>query len=253
MALLDVNGLNKSFGGLQAVNNASLTVEEGRTHAIIGPNGAGKSTFLNLVIGNLEADSGNVMFQGKSLLGMRPHQVNQEGVVRVFQSPQIYSEMTLLENTTIGALAKRDGTFVMNFFQHPRRRKECVETAEQALDSVNLLHLADEEAINLSYGDKRRLELAICLSQKPKLLLLDEPTAGMSQQETQSTIDLLKKLSKDEDMTQVIIEHDMHVVFSLAEHLTVLHQGAVISDGTPEEVKNDPKVIEAYLGGVEEL
>ena len=253
MALLEVNSLNKSFGGLQAVNNASLTVEEGRTHAIIGPNGAGKSTFLNLVIGNLESDSGTVMFQGKSLIGMRPHQVNQEGVVRVFQSPQIYPEMTLIENATIGALAKRDGTFAMNFFQHPRRRKECVATAEQALESVSLLQLAEEEAINLSYGDKRRLELAICLAQKPKLLLLDEPTAGMSQQETQSTIDLLKQLSKNEDMTQVIIEHDMHVVFSLAEHLTVLHQGTVISDGTPLEVKNDPKVIEAYLGGVEEL
>jgi len=161
--------------------------------------------------------------------------------------------MTLLENTTISALAKRDGTFAMNFFQHPRRRKECVETAEQALESVNLSHLAEEEAINLSYGDKRRLELAICLSQKPKLLLLDEPTAGMSQQETQSTIDLLKKLSKNEDMTQVIIEHDMHVVFSLAEHITVLHQGAVISDGDPQSVKDDPAVIEAYLGGAEEL
>lgn len=253
MALLEVNKLNKSFGGLQAVNNASLSVEEGRTHAIIGPNGAGKSTFLNLVIANLEADSGTVTFRGKSLLGLRPHEVNQHGVVRVFQSPQVYPEMTLLENTTISALAKRDGNFAMNFFQHPRHRKECIATAEEALESVKLLHLAEEEATNLSYGDKRRLELAICLSQKPKLLLLDEPTAGMSQQETQSTIDLLKELSKNEDMTQVIIEHDMHVVFSLAQHITVLHQGTVISDGEPQAVKDDPAVIEAYLGGADEL
>lgn len=253
MAVLDVKNLNKAFGGLQAVNNASLTVEDGRTHAIIGPNGAGKSTFLNLVIGNLEPDTGTVMFQGENLVGLQPHHINQKGVVRVFQSPAIYPEMTLLENTTISALAKRDGTFSFNFFQHPRKRKDVVATAEEALDYVDLLDKAQEEAINLSYGDKRRLELAICLAQKPKLLLLDEPTAGMSQAETQSTIDLLKRLGSRGDMTNVIIEHDMHVVFSLAQHVTVLHQGAVISDGDPQSVKDDPAVIEAYLGGADEL
>ena len=220
---------------------------------MIGDNGAGKSTFLNLVIGSLKADSGSVMFMGESLLGLEPHNINQKGVVRVFQSPAIYPEMTLLENATVSALAKRDGIFSFNFFQHPRRRKDAVATAEEALDYVDLLDKAHEEGINLSYGDKRRLELALCLAQKPKLLLLDEPTAGMSQAETQSTIDLLQKLGSRGDMTNVIIEHDMHVVFSLAQHITVLHQGAVISDGDPQSVKDDPAVIEAYLGGAEEL
>ena len=253
MPLLEVRNLNKSFGGLKAVNNASLTVKEGRTHAIIGPNGAGKSTFLNLIISNLDADSGQVIFNGRDIVDLKPHLVNQLGIVRVFQSPSIYPEMTLLENATISALAKRDGSFSFNFFQHPRKRQDAIAAAEEALTNVDLIDKAYEEAVNLSYGDKRRLELAICLAQKPKLLLLDEPTAGMSQAETQLIINLLNKLTGFGEMTQVIIEHDMHVVFSLAKHVTVLHQGTVISDGNPEEVKNDPKVIEAYLGGVEEL
>ncbi len=253
MALLEVKKLYKSFGGLQAVNNANLTVEEGRAHSIIGPNGAGKSTFLNLIIGNLKPDSGTVVFQGENLVGLEPYDINQKGVVRVFQSPSVYSDMTLLENTTISALAKRDGKFSLNFFQHPKKRKDAIAVAEEALDNVDLLDKAHEEASNLSYGDKRRLELAICLAQKPKLLLLDEPTAGMSQAETQSTIDLLKRLASKGEMTKVIIEHDMHVVFSLADHITVLHQGTVIADGSPQQVKDDPAVIEAYLGGVEEL
>ncbi len=253
MPLLEVKKLNKSFGGLQAVDNASLRVEEGRAHSIIGPNGAGKSTFLNLIIGSLKADSGSVEFQGENIAGLAPYDINQKGIVRVFQSPSVYSEMTLLENATISALAKRDGKFSINFFQHPSKRKDAIETAQEALEYVDLIDKAEEDAVNLSYGDKRRLELAICLAQKPKLLLLDEPTAGMSQAETQSTIDLLKRLGNRGDMTMVIIEHDMHVVFSLAKHITVLHQGAVISDGDPQSVKDDPTVIEAYLGGADEL
>lgn len=252
MALLEVNGLTKSFGGLKAVNDATLHVEEGRSHSIIGPNGAGKSTFLNMLIGRLKPDEGEVTFNGKSLLGLQPHEINQRGVVRVFQSPAIYPEMTVLENVTVATLAKRDGTFKFNFLELPMRRKEAVAAAEEALAEVEMADAHDTEAKNLSYGNKRRLELAMCLAQKPKLMLLDEPTAGMSQSDTAETIELLKKLGSRGDMTLVIIEHDMNVVFSLAEHITVLHQGAVIADGTPEEVKNSEEVQEAYLGGMDE-
>ena len=252
MALLEVNNLTKSFGGLMAVNNAGLSVEEGRPHSIIGPNGAGKSTFLNMIIGNLTPDRGEVVFQGQSLLGLSPQDINQRGVVRVFQSPAIYPEMTVLENVTVATLAKRDGSFKFNFLELPGRRRDAVEAAEAALTEVEMADKLHEEARNLSYGNKRRLELAMCLAQKPKLLLLDEPTAGMSQADTHATIDLLKKLGQRGDMTKVIIEHDMNVVFTLAEHITVLHQGGVIADGSPEEVRNSAAVQEAYLGGMDE-
>ena len=252
MALLEVEGLSKSFGGLMAVNNAGLRVEEGRAHSIIGPNGAGKSTFLNMIIGRLTPDKGTVTFDGQSLLGLAPHEINQRGVVRVFQSPAIYPEMTVIDNVTVATLAKRDGTFRFNFLELPLRRKAALEAAEEALAEVDLQDKLEVEARNLSYGDKRRLELAICLAQKPKLLLLDEPTAGMSQGETAATIELLQKLGRRGDMTKLIIEHDMHVVFTLAEHITVLHQGAVIADGPPEEVRNSKQVQEAYLGGMDE-
>ncbi|MCA9838065.1 MAG: ABC transporter ATP-binding protein [Trueperaceae bacterium] len=252
MALLEVKGLSKSFGGLMAVNNAGLTVEEGRPHSIIGPNGAGKSTFLNMIIGRLKPDKGSVLFSGQSLIGLQPQQINQRGVVRVFQSPAIYPEMTVLENVTVSTLAKRDGTFKFNFLERPLKRKDAVTAAEEALTEVDLIGQQHEEAKNLSYGNKRRLELAMCLAQKPRLLLLDEPTAGMSQSDTIATINLLQKLGKNGEFTKVIIEHDMHVVFTLAEHITVLHQGTVIADGSPDEIKNSEIVQEAYLGGMEE-
>ena len=235
-----------------AVNNAELTVEEGRAHSIIGPNGAGKSTFLNMIIGSLTPDNGTVTFNGQSLLGLNPHEINQRGIVRVFQSPAIYPEMTVIDNVTVATLAKRDGTFKFNFLELPARRRAAVAAAEEALTEVEMIDKWDEEAKNLSYGNKRRLELAMCLAQKPKLLLLDEPTAGMSQGDTAATIELLQKLGKRGDMTKVIIEHDMHVVFTLAEHITVLHQGGVIADGSPEDIKNSATVQEAYLGGMDE-
>lgn len=235
-----------------AVNNAGLTVEEGRAHSIIGPNGAGKSTFLNMIIGRLKPDTGTVTFSGQSLLGLSPQEINQRGVVRVFQSPAIYPEMSVIDNVTVATLAKRDGTFKFNFLERPARRRTAVAAAEQALTEVEMEDKWDEEARNLSYGNKRRLELAMCLAQKPKLLLLDEPTAGMSQSDTAATIALLQKLGKRGDMTKVIIEHDMNVVFTLAEHITVLHQGGVIADGSPDEIKNSPVVQDAYLGGMDE-
>ena len=251
MALLEVKNLSKSFGGLMAVNKAHLSVEAGRAHSIIGPNGAGKSTFLNMIIGSLTPDEGSVTFEGRSLLGLSPQAINQRGIARVFQSPAVYPDMTVLENVTVATLAKRDGSFGFNFLELPGRRTGAVAAAEAALVDVELQDKRFEEAKTLSHGDKRRLELAICLAQKPKLLLLDEPTAGMSQGDTAATTELLKTLAAKGDMTKVIIEHDMHVVFSLAEHITVLHQGSVIADGPPDAVKNSAAVQEAYLGGME--
>ena len=248
MALLEVAGVSKRFGGLAALQDVKLDVAVGSIHAIIGPNGAGKSTLLNVLTGRIAPDRGSVVFDGESVLGVSPHEINQRGIARVYQTPEIFPEMTLLENVAIAALAARDGSFRFNLFQHPRRLKGIADEAEAALADVGLGRSAGMEARHLSRGDKRRLEMAICLAQKPRLLLLDEPTAGMSQHETQGTVELLKRISGN-GMTKLIIEHDMHVVFSLSDRITVLHQGRVIADGTPEAIRADDAVQEAYLGG----
>ena len=247
MSILQVKEVSKSFGGLRALNNVNLEVEEGTVHAIIGPNGAGKSTLLNCFVGKLEPDTGSVMFNGVSLLGIKPYEINQAGVARVFQTPEIFGEMSLIENVMIPAFASHDGAFNLNAWQRTSDRKGVREEAEKILDDVGLLDQRDTLANALSRGDKRRLEMAMCLIQKPKLLLLDEPTAGMSRADTNNTIDLLKRVG--EGITKVVIEHDMHVVFSLAEKISVLAQGTVIAEGAPDEIKGDPRVQEAYLGG----
>ena len=248
MAILEVSDVNKSFGGLHALNDVFLNVNEGDVHAIIGPNGAGKSTLLNCFVGRLTPDSGSVTFNGQSLLGLKPHEINQTGVVRVFQTPEIFEDLSLLDNVMIPAFATADGPFAMNMWHRVSRRKDVCEEAEHILEDVGLADQRHVVCSSLSRGDKRRLELAMCLIQHPKLLLLDEPTAGMSRADTNNTIDLLKKIG-ERGITKIVIEHDMHVVFSLATKISVLAQGTVIAEGTPDEIKGDPKVQEAYLGG----
>jgi len=248
MSLLTVRNVNKRFGGLKALDEVNLTVEAGTVHAIIGPNGAGKSTLLNCFVGRLDPDTGSVDFDGVSLLGMKPHQINQVGVSRVFQTPEIFGDLSLVENVMLPAFASRDGSFRLNAWAAIRRENDLHEKAMARLDDVGLAKQAGSIASQLSRGDKRRLELAMCLIQQPKLLLLDEPTAGMARADTNATIDLLKVIAS-QGITMVVIEHDMHVVFSLASTISVLAQGTVIAEGEPNEIKGNPKVQEAYLGG----
>ena len=248
MGILEVKDVGKRFGGLQALSNVQLNVAENTVHAIIGPNGAGKSTLLNCLIGKLIPDSGSVMFDGQSVLGRTPFEICQMGISRVFQTPEIFGDLSVLENMMIPIFAKRDGSFEMNGISSVFSQKDILEKAEEMLEDMNLSDKRHMHAASMSRGDKRRLEIAMCLSQNPRLLLLDEPTAGMARADTNNTIDLLKRIKEERDITIAIIEHDMHVVFSLAERITVLAQGTPLVEDVPENIKGHPKVREAYLG-----
>ncbi|MEL7299229.1 MAG: ABC transporter ATP-binding protein [Pseudomonadota bacterium] len=248
MGILEVKNVGKRFGGLQALSEVNLSVAENSVHAIIGPNGAGKSTLLNCLVGKLIPDTGSVMFDGNSVLGRSPHEINQMGISRVFQTPEIFGDLTVLENVMIACFAKRDGSYKLSAFGAVRKENDIHEMAQHILDDVNMLEKSGMHAASLSRGDKRRLEMAMCLSQEPRLLLLDEPTAGMARADTNNTIDLLKTIRDRRNITMCIIEHDMHVVFSLAERITVLAQGTPLVEETPDNIKGHPKVREAYLG-----
>ncbi len=248
MGILEVKDVNKRFGGLQALGNVNLSVAENSVHAIIGPNGAGKSTLLNCLVGKLIPDTGSVMFDGQSVLGRAPYEINQMGISRVFQTPEIFGDLTVFENVMIPCFAKRDGAFRMHAIEKVENERDLIEKAESMLEDMNMIDKRHMNAASLSRGDKRRLEIGMCLSQQPRLLLLDEPTAGMARADTNNTIDLLKQIKDERDITIAIIEHDMHVVFSLAERITVLAQGTPLVEDSPENIKGHPKVREAYLG-----
>jgi branched-chain amino acid transport system ATP-binding protein len=253
MGILEVKNVNKRFGGLQALGNVNLSIAENTVHAIIGPNGAGKSTLLNCLVGKLIPDTGSVMFDGQSVLGRKPYEINQMGISRVFQTPEIFGDLNVMENMLIPCFAKRDGAFSMHAIGSIDSEQDVVEKAKKMLEDMNLYEKRDMHASSMSRGDKRRLEIAMCLSQEPRLLLLDEPTAGMARADTNNTIDLLKQIKEERDITIAIIEHDMHVVFSLAERITVLAQGTPLVEDTPDNIKGHPKVKEAYLGETQEV
>jgi len=248
MSILEVKNVGKRFGGLQALSDVNLSVKENSVHAIIGPNGAGKSTLLNCLVGKLIPDTGSVMFDGKSVLGRAPYEINQMGISRVFQTPEIFGDLTVLENMMIPCLAKRDGAFELNAIAAVMSQRDILDRAEAMLVEMNMADKRHMHAASLSRGDKRRLEIGMCLSQEPRLLLLDEPTAGMARADTNNTIDLLKQISDERDITIAIIEHDMHVVFSLANRITVLAQGTPLVEDDPQNIRGNPKVREAYLG-----
>ncbi|MGR3621824.1 ABC transporter ATP-binding protein [Pseudophaeobacter sp.] len=248
MGILEVKNVGKRFGGLQALGDVNLSVKENTVHAIIGPNGAGKSTLLNCLVGKLIPDTGSVMFDGQSVLGRKPYEINQMGISRVFQTPEIFGDLSVLENMMIPCFAKRDGAFALNAIPAVLGQKDVLEKAEQMLEEMNMADKRHMNAASMSRGDKRRLEIGMCLSQEPRLLLLDEPTAGMARADTNNTIDLLKEIKEQRDITIAIIEHDMHVVFSLADRITVLAQGTPLVEDDPQNIRGNPKVREAYLG-----
>lgn len=242
--ILETHDLMKDFGGFVATNHVSLQLEEGERHAIIGPNGAGKTTFFNLITGHLRPTGGTVRFEGKDITGMVPHKVVRLGLARSFQRINIYPRMTVFENVQVACIARDHKHFKLFTLGEPQNREDTADL----LDLVGLDTEAEEIAGELSYGKQKQLELAIALAENPRVLLLDEPTAGMSPQETTEAIALVDRITKERNLTLLFTEHDMGVVFGISDRISVLHHGEIIASGLPDEVRNDPEVRRVYLG-----
>ncbi len=241
--VLQVEGLTKVFGGLTAVDNLHFTLPGGGLHAIIGPNGAGKTTFFNLISGFLRANSGSVIFNGEDIIGRKPHEISRLGIARTLQIKSVFTGLSVYDNVWIAAMGR---SRFLNPFKSAGSYTDVAANVEAILENIGLSDFAEELAGNLSYGDVALLEIAIALATQPKLLLLDEPVSGMSPSETKHTVDIIRGLSKQLDV--ILIEHDMEVVFGAADMITVMNQGVIICQGSPEAVSNDPIVQEAYLG-----
>jgi branched-chain amino acid transport system ATP-binding protein len=240
--ILKTAALTVRFGGLTALNGVNFAVERGEVRAIIGPNGAGKSTFFNCLTGVLRPTSGTILFDGAEIAGFPPDRISRRGIARSYQITNILPNASTLENVRVAAQSRRHG---WNLFAHHRALRDIIERAEQALDAVGLLGKADELAANLSHGEQRTLEIAIALATEPQLLCLDEPTAGMSAAETRETVELIRRIG--ENLTILIVEHDMEVVMGLADRITVLHYGEILAEGTPAEIQQNPRVLDVYL------
>lgn len=242
--MLEVNGLSKSFGGFMAVNRATLDVNKGEIVAVIGPNGAGKTTLFNLVTGLIKPDEGQVMFKGEEITGLPAHQTCRRGITRSFQVVNIFSRLTVFENVRISVLSQQRKTY--NWFT-PSRNLFNKETSK-ILESVGLIGKKDNVCGALSHGDQKILEIAIALGGNPELLILDEPTAGLSPEETTLCIDLIKQLSANLGLTILFCEHDMELVFAIANRIMVMVRGSTILQGPPKEVRSHKGVQDAYLG-----
>jgi ABC-type branched-subunit amino acid transport system ATPase component len=245
-ALLYTKDLRKNFGGLLAVNNANVSIEDRELRSIIGPNGAGKTTFINLITGRYPASGGNIFFQGRDITNQPTHELVRLGICRTFQITSIFLGLSVFENVRMARQSCLGGS--LRIFSSKARLKEVNETTWALLEKIGLQEKADQPAKNLAHGDQRLLEVGLALAGDPKILILDEPTAGMSPTETNQIADLVRQLNRDLNLPVVLIEHDMEMVMAISDRITVFHQGSMIAEGSPKEIQENKFVKEAYLG-----
>ncbi len=251
MALLEVEGVRRSFGGLVAVDDVSLTVAAGQVKGVIGPNGAGKTSLFNMISGLLKPDTGRIIFKGRPINGLKPYQIAEAGISRTFQNPSLFLQMNVLQNVMVGRHSRTRCGFLSCGLRWPGQRKEeraIREAARAQLAYVGLGDLADWPASALPFGRRRMVELARALATEPDMLLLDEPASGLNTREKDDLAALIGRI-RDRGITILLVEHDMSVVMGLSDDIMVMHNGRPIAQGTPQVVQNDPKVISVYLGG----
>ncbi len=253
--VLEIKHVAKNFGGVKAIDDFSVVLAPGKIHGLIGPNGAGKTTIFNNITGIYVPTSGQIFFEGKEITGLKPYKVAQAGIGRTFQNIRLFSNLSALQNVTIASNMDAKYNLIDTFFRLPKYRKiekQLLDKAMGLLEAVGLQDKADERACNLPYGHQRKLEIARAMALNPRLLLLDEPAAGMNADESEELVTFVQKIKDDFNLTILMIEHHMDVVTNLCDSVTVLNFGKTIASGTPAEVKNDKVVIEAYLGGSEQ-